>query len=53
MKVLDKLGRFGGLDLSNLVGAEVAFRRLQLCIFRLWSWKKEQAKVRRKARMTR
>ncbi|CAK9095479.1 Uncharacterized protein SCF082_LOCUS44843 [Durusdinium trenchii] len=30
MKVLDKLGRFDGLDLSNLAGAELAFRRLQL-----------------------
>lgn len=30
MKVLDKLGRFDGLDLANLAGAELAFRRLQL-----------------------
>ena len=30
MKVVDKLGRFDGLDLANLAGAEVAFRRLQL-----------------------
>lgn len=30
MKILDKLGRYDGLDLSNLAGAELAFRRLQL-----------------------
>ena len=30
MKIVDKLGRFDGLDLSNLAGAELAFRRLQL-----------------------
>lgn len=30
MKVVDRLGRFDGLDISNLMGAEVAFRRLQL-----------------------
>lgn len=30
MKILDRLGRFDGLDLSNLAGAELAFRRLQL-----------------------
>ena len=29
-KVIDKLGRFDGLDLANLAGAEVTFRRLQL-----------------------
>lgn len=29
-KMLDKLGRYDGLDLSNLAGAEMAFRRLQL-----------------------
>ena len=29
-KVIDKLARFDGLDLSNLAGAEVTFRRLQL-----------------------
>ena len=29
-KALDKLGRFDGLDLSNLAGVEVMFRRLQL-----------------------
>ena len=29
MKILDRLGRFDGLDLSNLAGAELAFRRLQ------------------------
>ena len=33
MKMIDKLGRFDGLDLSNLAGAEVAFRRLQLIEF--------------------
>jgi hypothetical protein len=33
MKVLDKLGRYDGLDLSNLAGAEVAFRRCQLIEF--------------------
>ena len=30
MKVLDKLGRLDGLDIANLAGAELAFRRLQL-----------------------
>ena len=30
MKMLDKMGRFDGLDLSNLTCAELAFRRLQL-----------------------
>lgn len=30
MKVVDKLGRFDGLDLANLAGAELIFRRLQL-----------------------
>ena len=30
MKIMDKLGRFDGLDLSNLAGAEIGFRRLQL-----------------------
>ena len=30
MKIVDKLGRYDGLDLSNLAGAEMAFRRLQL-----------------------
>ena len=30
MKIIDKLGRYDGLDLSNLAGAELAFRRLQL-----------------------
>lgn len=30
MKMLDKMGRFDGLDLSNLACAELAFRRLQL-----------------------
>ena len=29
-KVIDKLGRFDGLDLANLAGAEVTFRCLQL-----------------------
>eukprot|EP00435_Cladocopium_sp_Y103_P059267 s48_g21.t1 len=33
MKVVDKLGRYDGLDLSNLAGAELAFRRLQLIEF--------------------
>ena len=28
--MLDTLSRFDGLDLSNLAGAELAFRRLQL-----------------------
>lgn len=30
MKVLDKMGRFDGLDLSNIAAAEMAFRRVQL-----------------------
>ena len=30
MKILDKLGRYDGLDLSNLAGVEMAFRRAQL-----------------------
>ena len=30
MKVIDKLGKYDGVDLSNLAGAEIAFRRLQL-----------------------
>ena len=30
MKILDRLGRYDGLDLANLAGVEVAFRRLQL-----------------------
>ena len=30
LKIVDKLGRFDGLDLSNIAGAELAFRRLQL-----------------------
>jgi hypothetical protein len=30
MKVLDKIGRFDGLDLSNIAAAEMAFRRVQL-----------------------
>ena len=30
MKIVDKLGRYDGLDLSNVAGAELAFRRLQL-----------------------
>ena len=29
-KIIDKLAKFDGLDLSNLAGAEVTFRRLQL-----------------------
>eukprot|EP00438_Fugacium_kawagutii_P010865 Skav216249 [mRNA] locus=scaffold20:133295:138540:- [translate_table: standard] len=29
-KVIDKLARFDGLDLANIAGAEVTFRRLQL-----------------------
>ena len=29
-KALDKLGRFDGLDLANLAGVELMFRRLQL-----------------------
>ena len=29
-KILDRLGRYDGLDLSNLAGAELIFRRLQL-----------------------
>ena len=33
MKIVDKLGRYDGLDLSNLAGAELAFRRLQLIEF--------------------
>ena len=33
MKIIDKLGRYDGLDLSNLAGAELAFRRLQLIEF--------------------
>lgn len=33
MKIIDKLGRFDGLDLANLAGAELAFRRLQLIEF--------------------
>lgn len=30
MKVVDRLGRYDGLDVCNLAGAELAFRRLQL-----------------------
>ena len=30
LKIVDKLGRYDGLDLSNIAGAELAFRRLQL-----------------------
>lgn len=30
MKAVDKLGRFDGLDLANLAGVEMMFRRLQL-----------------------
>lgn len=30
LKIVEKLGRFDGLDLANVAGAEVAFRRLQL-----------------------
>ena len=33
MKIVDKLGWYDGLDLSNLAGAELAFRRLQLIEF--------------------
>eukprot|EP00435_Cladocopium_sp_Y103_P006291 s3214_g2.t1 len=33
MKIVDKMGRFDGLDLSNFASAEVAFRRLQLIEF--------------------
>ena len=33
MKIIDKLGRFDGLDLANLAGVELAFRRLQLIEF--------------------
>ena len=33
MKIIDKLGRYDGLDLANVAGAEVAFRRLQLIEF--------------------
>ena len=29
-KILDKMGRYDGLDISNLACAEIAFRRLQL-----------------------
>ena len=30
MKIVDKMGRYDGLDLTNLASAEMAFRRLQL-----------------------
>ena len=30
MKIIDKMGRYDGLDLTNLASAEMAFRRLQL-----------------------
>ena len=30
MKIIDRLGRFDGLDLANLSGVELACRRLQL-----------------------
>lgn len=33
MKIIDKLGRYDGLDLANHAGAELAFRRLQLIEF--------------------
>ena len=38
MKIVDRLGRFDGLDLANLAGVELLFRRLQLIEY-FWSEK--------------
>ena len=38
MKIVDRLGRYDGLDLANLAGVELLFRRLQLIEY-FWSEK--------------